>query len=366
MKALEPDPAITMFSPVIKMRVSVIAIRKRLPGFSFAILLSTTLLPGVFGAMDAVIPGMENASEARQKAIRDQQARDSVRQQEEVGRQRFELRMQYKSRLNEGMRMEAAARKDAIAKEIEMERLAIQDSRNNTGKALRFFACMGVLSSGAFLFRRQISSIGWVTALEEWFSSPRPEPEDPAKRIARLERLAAMPLVASGSSQGTESVHEDGKTHSSSSSSVTDKSESKDFRHLLLRSGVAKTVDSNVTAPVDMQELLACANGDVQNMSEMAVLYLEQTRSRIDKIRTALSNGSSMEAMRFAKMSASASELCGMKSIGMTFERLQDTIQKDAIAEALAMVESVENEYSRVSEFLQNHPSLRDKFKSAS
>jgi TolA-binding protein len=354
---------------LLTLQGSVLKPRKWMAKISLALLFSAVLCAGVFAAMDAVIPGMEKASEARKKAVREQWARDSVRQQEEVGRQRFEKRMQYKNSLIEGMRMEAAARNAMIAREIESDRLATQESRNNTSQALYFIACIGILLGGTFLLRHQITSLDCWIPLEEWLPSTRPEPENPANRGARLKRMAPVRLSAPPPVQSTQRAIQESPSNAPVSPTQTDHPGPEESLHPHLRSTPGKADESSIhilsqTGPVDMETLLACANGDVQNMSEMALLYLEQTCARIDKIKAALTEGSRSKAIGLVKMSASASEFCGMKSIRTTFEKLQLSIQTSAIPDALAMVDPVSTECDRVRSYLQTHLPIKGKIES--
>jgi len=355
-----------MFSSVFTIQATTLKPRKWKVEITLALLFATVLLTGLFAAMDTVIPGMEKASEAQKKAVRDQRARDSVRQQEEMGRQRFETRMRYKSRLVEGMRIEAVARKAMIAREIELNKLAVQESHNNASKALRFIACMGMLSSGAFLFRRQISSLDWLIALEEWFSSTHSEQENPAKRFAWLERKAEVQMPSSSSVQRDPSASQASDSNTLGFPAQTHHPELEEFLNPLLPSTHGKAGESSIlisiqTGPVDMEALLACANGDVQKMSGMAMIYLEQTRTRIDKIIAALTKGSRSEAIRWVKLSASASEFCGMKSMRMAFEKLLVSIQTEAIPDALGKVDSVNTECDQVRGYLLEHLSTKEK-----
>ncbi len=340
--------------------------RKSMALISLVLLFATVFFASLFAAMDTVIPGMEQASPAQKKAIQDQRARDSIRQQEEMGRQRLQMRMQYKSRLVEGLRIEAVARKNAIERESELEKLAIQESHNRSSKALRFIFCMGMLSTGAFLFRHRISSLGCPVALQEWFSSMGPQPDKPAKRAPRLERMPPVQGPSSTAVQSAACVSQASDSNTPDSSTQTGRPVSEvppdPLSHL--PPGIPDELRAlflDKTGPVDMQALLACANGDAQHMHEMALLYLEQTRMRIDEIKAALTEGSRSKAVGWVKMGASVSEFCGMKSIGMAFEKLQNLIQTHATADALASVDSVSAECDQVRSYLQTHLSSMEK-----
>jgi ubiquitin len=333
---------------------------------SLALLFTTVLFTGLFAAMDTVIPGMDQASAAQKKAIQDQRARDSVRQQEEMGRQRFQMRMQYKSRLVEGMRIEAVARKNAIEREGELEELAIQESHKHAGRALRFIFCMGMLSTGAFLFRHQISSLDWLVALQDWFSSVGPQPESPARRAARLERKPPIQVPASTALPGADCASQASDSNTPGSPTQTDHPVSEVSPDPLSRftppiPDELRALFLDKTGPVDMEALLTCANGDVHHMHGMALLYLEQTRMRIDMIKAALTEDSRSKAVGWVKMGVSVSEFCGMKSIKMAFENLQISIQTDAIANALPKADSVVAECEQVRAYLQTHLSSMEK-----
>src|SRR5262249_48167138 len=75
--------------------------------------------------------------------------------------------------------------------------------------------------------------------------------------------------------------------------------------------------------PVDMERLLDFANGNPDNLRELAELYMQQTSRQVEQLTAAVKNGAAEEVRRLAHSCAGASSTCGMTVISPLLRELE-------------------------------------------
>ena len=76
-------------------------------------------------------------------------------------------------------------------------------------------------------------------------------------------------------------------------------------------------------AAVDVERLLEFAGDDRDGLRDLANLYLDQTRSRLEHIRKAIQSRDALEVQHLAHSGAGASVTCGMMGMGKFFKDLE-------------------------------------------
>ncbi|MDB6111858.1 MAG: multi-sensor hybrid histidine kinase, partial [Pedosphaera sp.] len=107
--------------------------------------------------------------------------------------------------------------------------------------------------------------------------------------------------------------------------------------------------------PVDMERLLDFANGNPENLRELAELYLQQTSGQVEQLTAAVKVGAAEEVRRLAHSCAGASSTCGMTAIGPLLRELERQGHEGLLSNAPELALSVEREFARIQKFLEDY-----------
>jgi CheY-like chemotaxis protein len=107
--------------------------------------------------------------------------------------------------------------------------------------------------------------------------------------------------------------------------------------------------------PVDMERLLDFANGNPDNLRELAELYLQQTSGQVEQLLAAVKAGAAEEVRRLAHSCAGASSTCGMTTIGPLLRELERQGHEGLLANAPEIALNVQKEFQRIQKFLEDY-----------
>jgi CheY-like chemotaxis protein/HPt (histidine-containing phosphotransfer) domain-containing protein len=113
--------------------------------------------------------------------------------------------------------------------------------------------------------------------------------------------------------------------------------------------------EAPLAPPVDMERLLDFANGDPENLRELAELYIQQTSGQMDQLSTAVKTGAGADVRRLAHSCAGASSTCGMTVISPMLRELEQQGLEGLTPDSPALYRQVEQEFHRVREFLEEY-----------
>jgi CheY-like chemotaxis protein/HPt (histidine-containing phosphotransfer) domain-containing protein len=107
--------------------------------------------------------------------------------------------------------------------------------------------------------------------------------------------------------------------------------------------------------PVDMERLLDFANGNPDNLRELAELYVQQTSRQVEELSTAVKAGAAEDVRRLAHSCAGASSTCGMTTIGPLLRELERQGRDGLESNAPELAARVEREFERIRIFLGDY-----------
>lgn len=119
--------------------------------------LTTFLIVQTLEAVDPLPPHIEAASEEERNAYIERLAKDSLKEKIEVGQERYDQRMQFKSETVEQMRSEAQERIRIIRSERENLEISDTETPVASGNTWVYFSCAILLTSMLY-FRRRAQS----------------------------------------------------------------------------------------------------------------------------------------------------------------------------------------------------------------
>ena len=109
------------------------------------------------------------------------------------------------------------------------------------------------------------------------------------------------------------------------------------------------------TPCVDMERLLDFANGDVENLRELAELYLQQTEKQVSQLTAAVEAKAADEVKRLAHSCAGASSTCGMTGITPILRELERQGFEGLEASAPQLAADTRREFDRINTFLTDY-----------
>ncbi len=112
---------------------------------------------------------------------------------------------------------------------------------------------------------------------------------------------------------------------------------------------------ANLPPPVDMERLLDFANGNPDNLRELAELYLQQTSRQIEQLCAAVEAKAAEEVRRLAHSCAGASSTCGMTAIGPLLRELERQGDEGLLPSAPEFAQKASREFERIQQFLNDY-----------
>ena len=106
-------------------------------------------------------------------------------------------------------------------------------------------------------------------------------------------------------------------------------------------------------APVDMSRLLDFTDGDYENLRELVVLYLSQTKEQLGQIQAAVQAGTAQEVRRLAHSCAGASATCGVRHLVPLLRELERQGSEGQLTNAAQLSQEADAEFERVRSFLE-------------
>jgi PAS domain S-box-containing protein len=116
-----------------------------------------------------------------------------------------------------------------------------------------------------------------------------------------------------------------------------------------------KAAAASFEKPVDLERLLDVSDENPQNMKELILLYIDQTREQIKAIRAALADNQPGEIKKLAHGCAGASATCGMNSIIPHLRELERLGFENKLDEAAPTVERIEQSFAEIQKFLRSN-----------
>jgi CheY-like chemotaxis protein/HPt (histidine-containing phosphotransfer) domain-containing protein len=107
--------------------------------------------------------------------------------------------------------------------------------------------------------------------------------------------------------------------------------------------------------PVDMDRLLDFANGNPENLRELAELYIQQTSGQIEQLVAGVKARAGEDVRRLAHSCAGASSTCGMTTIGPVLRELERQGHEGLEPDAPELAGKVQQEFDRIREFLEDY-----------
>jgi HPt (histidine-containing phosphotransfer) domain-containing protein len=117
----------------------------------------------------------------------------------------------------------------------------------------------------------------------------------------------------------------------------------------------AEAEQTPLPPPVDMDRLLDFANGNPENLRELAELYIQQTSGQIEQLLAAVNSEAGGDVRRLAHSCAGASSTCGMMVIGPLLRELERQGLEGLEADASELAGKIEREFDRIREFLEDY-----------
>jgi CheY-like chemotaxis protein len=117
----------------------------------------------------------------------------------------------------------------------------------------------------------------------------------------------------------------------------------------------AQTTPPDAAPGVDMERLLDFANGELENLRELAELYMQQTLQQLNKIDAAIETRAADEVKRLAHSCAGASSTCGMTSITPILRELERQGNEGLQPNAAQLAADARREYDRIKVFLTDY-----------
>ena len=103
---------------------------------------------------------------------------------------------------------------------------------------------------------------------------------------------------------------------------------------------------------VDLPRLLEFADGNMENLRELATLFVRQTTEQLTQLAAAVEAGNAPEIRRLAHSCAGASATCGMRRLAPLLRRLEHLAEAGDLKDAPALADEAQNEFEAIREFL--------------
>src|SRR5581483_6086567 len=107
--------------------------------------------------------------------------------------------------------------------------------------------------------------------------------------------------------------------------------------------------------PVDMERLLDFANGNPENLRELAELYLQQTSRQVEQLSAAVKAAAAEDVRRLAHSCAGASSTCGMTTISPILRELEHQAVEGLKPSSHDLARRIEAEFDRIRKFLEDY-----------
>jgi CheY-like chemotaxis protein/nitrogen-specific signal transduction histidine kinase/HPt (histidine-containing phosphotransfer) domain-containing protein len=107
--------------------------------------------------------------------------------------------------------------------------------------------------------------------------------------------------------------------------------------------------------PVEMERLLDFADGNQENLRELATLYLSQTGRQLEQLEAAVQANAPEEVRRVAHSCAGASATCGVRKLVPLLKDLEKQGYEGKLNDANRRYQEIACEFERVKRFLEDY-----------
>jgi CheY-like chemotaxis protein/HPt (histidine-containing phosphotransfer) domain-containing protein len=107
--------------------------------------------------------------------------------------------------------------------------------------------------------------------------------------------------------------------------------------------------------PVEIERILDFADGNPDNVKELAALYLKQTGGQFEQLEAAIQSGNAEEVRRLAHSCAGASATCGMRRLVPLLRTMERQAHGGNLSEAPELFRQSVAEFENIRIFLQEY-----------
>jgi CheY-like chemotaxis protein len=119
--------------------------------------------------------------------------------------------------------------------------------------------------------------------------------------------------------------------------------------------GVSAAPAIDEVPPVDMERLLDFTSGNMDDLRDLATLYIKQTGEQVQQLAAAVNTSNAAEVRRLAHSCAGASATCGMGRIVPLLRELEKQGGEGKLTNAPELSRQIGEEFARIQTFLENY-----------